>query len=130
MKFFSGDMTASDYLANKDAVFHPAVDAADNNGSYAVPGMEVGGVLVMAYVRDGILVVSLDFDTTDISDAGPFAMYGDTQIPIQVTANGTPVWEALPEDAVTGADARQLRKTGDDKPVWVTPDWLDEKGTP
>ena len=123
MDFFSGDMTGSDCLANRDAIFRPAVNAADNGGSYAVPGIEIGGVLVTAYVRDGILVVSLDFDG---AEAGPFAVYDGGCIPVIVKAgNSEPVWTALPGDAITEGDARQLRRTGDSRPGdWVLPDWV------
>lgn len=128
MGFHEGDMTARDYLANRDAKFCPAVHASDNNGAYAPPCIEIGGVQVYAYVRDGILVVSLHYDTADISDAGPWAVYDGSCIPTVIDASGietVPVWTALPENAVSQADARQLRKVGVDEPGdWVVPAWV------
>jgi hypothetical protein len=109
--FFEGTMAARDYLANKNAVFHPAVNASDNNGAYAPPCLEIGGVQVYAYVRDGILVVSLDYDTADVSDQSPFALYGghhgpgSERIPTVITAgHGKPVWDALPSARPDWAD--------------------------
>lgn len=113
MGFHEGDITASDYIANKAARFLPYTDASDNNGVSALPCIEVGGVQVYAYVRDGILVVSLDYDTADTGGDSPFALYGPdfTQVPTVINAGGgEPVWEALPEDAVTENDARLLRQ--------------------
>jgi hypothetical protein len=56
------------------------------------PCMQVAGALVFAYVRDGALVVSVDLDT---AEPGTFAMYGDSCVPVQVTVQGTTVFEAL-----------------------------------
>jgi len=92
--------TASDRAANAAAVFHPAVAAENNNGTYAPPCMEVGGMQVYAYVRDGILVVSLHYDTADISKTSPFAVYDGGCIPTVFKAgDAEPEWTALPEDA-------------------------------
>ena len=123
MGFFEGDMTARDYQANKNAIYRPAVNASDNSGSYAPPCTEIGGVQVYTYIRDGILVISLHYDTAD-PDA--FATYDEACIPTVIKAGDSePVWEAFPDDAIEAGDARQLRKTGDDAPGdWVVPDWV------
>jgi hypothetical protein len=117
------DISIIDQIANAAASFHPAVDAADNDGPYAPPCLEIGGVRVYAYVRDGILVVSLDYDAADIGDGrpgaarghlrvasapGPFAAYGaEDCVPTVIKAGEgpPPVWTALPEGA--------------DLPAWV-----------
>jgi hypothetical protein len=128
--YFEGDMTGHDHLANKHARFHPAVNAHDNNGSYAPPCLEIGGVQVYAYVRDGILVISLHYDEADTSESTPFALYGPDCIPTVIyDGAGEVAWEALPDDAVTGDDARLIRKHNADNPdawpAWVLPDWVD-----
>jgi hypothetical protein len=127
MGFFDGDMTAKNYLANQNAVFYPAAAASGNNGSYTPPCVMVGGVQVYAYVRDGILVVSLHYDTADTSPDSPFALYGfDDCVPTVIKAGDRePVWEALPDQAVSEDDHRQLRKAGVDEPGdWVLPGWV------
>jgi hypothetical protein len=120
-------MRPSDREANAGAVFHPAVAAEANHGSYAPPCVEVGGVQVYVYVRDGIPVISLHYDTAETGPDSPFAVYDVACIPTVIDAgNRKPVWDALPDDAITEADARQLRKTGDARPgAWVLPDWVD-----
>lgn len=128
--FFEGTMAVRDYLANKNAVFRPAVNASDNNGAYAPPCLEIGGVQVYAYVRDGILVVSLHYDTADVSDQSPFAVYDGASIPTVIHGGlGEIVWDALPDDAVSEADARAIRKAHADEPeMWPSfalPDWVD-----
>jgi len=115
------DMKAKDYLANRDAVFRPLMRDGDTD---ALPCIEIGGVQVYAYVRDGILVVSLDFDTADTSDQSPFALYGfRDKVPVVVTASGENVWTAFPHDALSEDDARILRKYGSTDLQWVIPDW-------
>lgn len=125
--FFDGDMDPRDRAANASAEFRPAVEAADNNGSYAPPCLEIGGVQVYAYVRDGILVVSLHYDTAGTGPDSPFALYGWRDcVPTVIKAGDSePVWTAFPADAITEADHRILRKAGQDRPGdWVVPDWV------
>lgn len=139
MGFHEGDMTARDYIANKAARFQPAIDASRNNGAFALPCIEIGGVQVYAYIRDGILVVSVHYDTADISDAGPFALYGGghsspdgERIPTVIDLGGERVWEELPEDACSEADAMEIRRASDDPDDWpahVVPDWALFPGT-
>jgi hypothetical protein len=101
-----------DQLANAKAVFHPAVDATDSGEDYTPPYTEIDGVRVYTYVRDGILVVALDYDADSDPGGdvrrlwlaftpGPFATYGDGDcVPTVFTAGCThPVWTALPEGA-------------------------------
>jgi hypothetical protein len=129
MGYHDGSASASDRHANAGAVFYPAVDPENNNGSYALPCIEIGGVQVYAYVRDGILVISVDYDTADVSDGSPFRVYDGQAIPtvINVT-DAEPVWEALPDNAISEDDARILRRTSDLRPGdWVIPGWLNEK---
>jgi hypothetical protein len=128
---FSRDaLGVSDRLVNASAVFHPAVAAAGNSGTYAPPCMEIAGVQVYAYVRDGILVVSLDYDGADVLSRTLHVYGAGLAVPTVITAghDTEPVWEALPDDAITEADARQLRKTGDRSPVWILPDWVHGQG--
>jgi hypothetical protein len=121
-------MSVSDDAANSAAIFRPGMEAGED--SYAPPYMEIGGVRIYGYVRDGILVVSLDFDDAQTGPGSPFAMYGEDQVPVVIRVGGDPepVWDALPEDAVSEPDARLLRKSGDNRPVWVLPDWVDYGG--
>jgi hypothetical protein len=97
-------------------------------------------VQVYAYVRDGILVVSLHYDTADTREHGPFAVYDESCIPTVIKAGESPVptvidagdiepvWTALPEDAATEADARDIREAYADEPeqwpAWVLPAWV------
>ena len=86
-----------DYLANRDAIYREYTPADQNHGIEAGPSLEVGGVLVLAYVKDGQLNVSIDYDTADVSEDSPFKVYGEGCIPTVVSANGITVWDALPE---------------------------------
>lgn len=129
MDFFDGEMADSDRRANAGAVFHPAIEADDNNGTYCPPGIEVGGVSVYVYVRDGILVVSGHFDEVNYAGNSPFRLYGDyDSVPVVVKmGDGESVWEAFPDDAVPEYDAKVLRKTGElRKEDWVLPGWVDD----
>ncbi len=133
MEFFSGEMSSSDRDANDGVIFHQAVQAHENQGSYAPPCVEIGGVQVYVYVRDGILVVSGHFDTADTSRQSPFSLYGpdDDAVPVVVDmGDASPVWECLPDDAVTEEDARNIRRAYDDDPgMWpqhVVPAWVGE----
>jgi hypothetical protein len=116
----SGNLTGSDIsvidqLANAAAVFHPAVDTTDSGETYTPPCMEIDGVRMYAYVRDGILVVSLDYGGEPgparerrwlALAPGPFAAYGaENCIPTVIKAGQgpPPVWTALPEDTALPA---------------------------
>jgi hypothetical protein len=126
LDYFSGAISARDRAANATAVFRPAVDAADNGGLYAPPCLEIGGVQAYAYVRDGILVVSLHYDGANTGNASPFALYDGDLIPTVFKAGDggdEPTWDALPEDAMTEDDARLLRKAGERAP-FVIPAWV------
>jgi hypothetical protein len=121
-------LTTSDREANATAVFHPAVSEDANNGAYAYPCTEMAGVQVYAYIRDGILVVSVDYASADISETSPFRTYEDnTAIPtlVYIGERPVPAWEGIPDDAISEDDARTLRKAGllagDD---WVLPGWV------
>ena len=84
------NQTEKDYLANKDAKFLPYGPGG------ALPCIEIGGVQVYAYVRDGQLRVSIDYDTADTSEDSPFKVYGEGFIPTVTSVNGITVWE-VPE---------------------------------
>jgi hypothetical protein len=96
MNFFEDEMLPRDHKTNAKAAFLPAVSAEDNDGTYAPPCIEIGGVQVYVYVRDGILVISGHFDTADTSC---FAAYGpDGTIPVFVKMGDCEhIWEALPD---------------------------------
>lgn len=110
-------MTASDKAANAAATFHP-YDPQDGE-TEALPCIEIGGVQVYAYVRDGILVISADFDTADNGDDTPFALFGSDRVPVAVSVGGKRVFEDFPEH---WEDARALQKAGEEQ-GWVLPDW-------
>jgi hypothetical protein len=124
------DFSENDQAANLAATFHPASLEPDGE-TWALPCIEIGGVQVYAYLRDGILVVSVDLDEAGTGQGSPFALpaldpYG---IPVVITVTGAgagPVWDSLPADALTENDARQLRETDDARPGdWVMPDWVE-----
>jgi len=128
MSYFEGSMPASERQANEAAIYYPSrLDPdGEDSATYCPPCVEVGGVQVYVYIRDGILVVSLDYDTADTTPSTPFRPYGEQNaIPTVVTASGETVWHALPDCPATPEEARQLRKSGDHDPVWVLPDWVD-----
>jgi hypothetical protein len=118
------ELSNSDITANNATKFHRK--PADSNTD-ALPCIEVGGVQVYAYVRDGILVVSLHYDTTGTGPGSPFRVYGEDAVPTVITAGDEQVWQALPDDAVTEAGARILRRMSVGEPnapePWIIPDW-------
>jgi hypothetical protein len=90
-----GELTNRDIAVNAAAKFYPAARTTDPGDLALLPCIEVGGVQVYAYVRDGALVVSLDFDGTD-PDA--FDQYGpDGAVPVQVKLGGEEVYEVGPD---------------------------------
>lgn len=93
-------MTEKDYLANRDAVFHPYVPDGQNNGAEALPCIEIGGVQVYAYVRDGTLIISAHLEE---ADEQVFDLYADegaadnVPVIVHVGAWDEPVFRAVPE---------------------------------
>jgi hypothetical protein len=80
---------------------------------------------VYVYARDGVLHVSLHYDSAGPGpDGGPWAYYGphDAIPTVVLGGDGEPVYEALPgnrrraRDPGLEADLAQLRKTGTDEP--------------
>jgi hypothetical protein len=110
--------TMTDREINESARFYPHHEARDASDITSYPFIEIGGdadgdgaVQVYVYAQDGVLHVSLDYDTAgpDRDRGGPWAYYGpDRQIPTVVTGgNGEPVYEELPDP-----DLRQ------EPPIW------------
>ena len=140
MDFFDGQMSDRDRAANAGAKFYAArephaplvtstgtgqvTEDGSTDETYGPPCIEIAGVQVYTYVRDGILVVSLHYDTAELDS---FATYGeDDAIPTIIKAgDGKTVWSAVPEDYVTYREAAQLRASGDFEPAWELPDWAD-----
>lgn len=79
-------MSATDRAANAAVTFLPVVEASDNDGSYAPPCVEIAGVHVYVYLRDGILTVSLDYSTADTSAASPLAIGPGMTVPTDILA--------------------------------------------
>ena len=119
-------MRLTDKAANRAAAFHPYRSEKNNSGTEALPCIEIGGVQVYAYVRDGILVISADFGTADAGEDSPFALFGSDQVPVVVSVGGQRAYEDFPEDWVSEDDARALRKAGEDQ-GWVLPGWAAEQ---
>ena len=57
------DQNADEAYVNRSAVFLPAT------GEHGLPALMVKGVLVFAYVRDGVIRVSVDLDDSELSAA-------------------------------------------------------------
>lgn len=111
-------MSEKDRAANAAARFLPY--AEQDGETEALPCIEIGGVQVYAYVRDGILVISADFETADDSKDSPFLYHGG-QVPVVVNMGSERIWEDLP-DGYSEADAKQLRSVGEEASP-VIPDW-------
>ena len=138
--FFDGDMSARDRNANAGAKFYAArephapltgyppdmPETGQTDETYGPPCVEIGGVQIYAYVRDGILVVSLHFDSADLDQFAVYNEGGGDCVPVIIkTGENEAGWSALPYEAVNEDDARQLRASGDFAPMWVLPDWAD-----
>ena len=76
----------NDHAVNEGAVWWPPVKAEDSNGVYCPPMLEVAGVQVYVYVREGKLIISADFDTLD-----PL-YFGGHEASVSVTMSGEEVW--------------------------------------
>ncbi len=85
--------TFEQYKANRDAKFHPF--AVQDDGTRALPCIEVGGAQVYAYVEDGVLRVSVGLET---ADGEVFGLYDDGRVPVTVSvgAGNDFVFSALP----------------------------------
>jgi hypothetical protein len=75
--------------ANRDAKFH---QVGRELGAEGLPAVEVAGVLVFAYVRDGKLIVSVDLDTPDPQLMPSRDANGDGLVPMEITIQGKPVF--------------------------------------
>jgi hypothetical protein len=71
--------------ANRAAKLHPQTTPDGK------PAIEVGGVLVFAYLKDGLLRVSVDLDTVDPKwMTGP---EGEGRVPMRICVQGATVFE-------------------------------------
>jgi hypothetical protein len=80
---------------NLAATFLPAVTDPE---AMTLPAVEIAGILVFAYVKDGVLRVSVDLDTAGESD---FWCDPETAVPMQLTVQGHTVYEADDRGMVT-----------------------------
>jgi hypothetical protein len=90
------NMTDRDRAANAAALFLAAQEPGPGGREYQPPAVEVGGVLVAVYVRDGALVV-----TVDPAGADPevFRLHGETAaVPMAVSIAEGRVFEICPGD--------------------------------
>jgi hypothetical protein len=88
------EMTDRDRAANAAALFLPAREAGEEGGEYQPPAVEVGGVLVAVYARDGALVVTID---PACADPDVYELHGETAaVPVAVSIGNSPVFEAMP----------------------------------
>ena len=96
-----GEMTDAERTVNITAKFYAAHRTTDTGDLENLPCIEVGGVQVYAYVRDGALVVSVHLDTTD---PDVFDLYGPHDaVPVMVkVGDDEPVFEAGPEESGQG----------------------------
>lgn len=79
-------------LFNHQAVFHP-YKLEDDGETEALPAVEVAGVLVFAYVKDGYLRVSIDLDTVDPK------LHDNAKrlVPIMVKCQEDTIWATGPD---------------------------------
>jgi hypothetical protein len=70
-----------DAATNRAAVFHPMRTDDER------PAIEVAGAFVFAYIRNGVLRVSIDLDTADTLAHGPAQL-----VPVTVTVQGQVVY--------------------------------------
>ncbi len=83
----------------------PQPTAPTAEGGY--PCIQVAGVTVYLYRRQGRVVVSVDTD--DVNDDTPvYSFGGENLVAITVRCNGDVVWEGAP----TEDDLRAIRKVG------------------
>ena len=87
-----GTRQQQDRAANMGARFLP------QRNDDELPAIDVAGVLASVYVKDGELHVGIDLDT---ADPAIYRIYGDQQIPLHITVQGSPVFEAT--DPATSA---------------------------
>lgn len=100
--------------ANKAAQFH-AISSPDG-----LPAIEVAGVLVFAYIKDGYLRVSVDLDTVEswlLTDES-----GELLVPIRIAVGDEDVWCTSPN----GTTVQQARLI----PPGRAPEWPDFGGLP
>ena len=86
--------SSEQYKANRDAKFHPF--AVEDDGTRALPCIEIGGAQVYAYVEDGVLRVSVDLDT---ADGEVFGLYEDSRVPVAVSMGDDTVFADMPSTA-------------------------------
>lgn len=89
-----GDLAAYELWAKRqrEPVTNQAARFLPQAGEDSRPCIEVGGAVVFAYVRDGVLVVSVDVDT---ASAAVFDVYGaDRCVPVRVNVGDSVVFEA------------------------------------
>lgn len=89
-------MTDRDRMANGAAMFLAAREPGEAGGDYQPPAVEVGGVLVAVYARDGALVITVD---PACADPEVFELHGETfAVPVAVSIGEGRVFETVPPD--------------------------------
>jgi hypothetical protein len=90
------DMTDRDRAANAAALFLSAREPGEPGEEYQPPAVEVGGVLVAVYARDGALVVTID---PVAADPDVYELHGETAaVPVAVSIGDGKVFEAMPPE--------------------------------
>jgi hypothetical protein len=94
-------MNEQERRINEAARFQPmqwhGPDGNDDPGDrpHSLPHMEVGGVQVYAYFEDGVLCVSMDYDTAQEE----VTTGDDKRVPTKVRASGFLLWASEREAA-------------------------------
>lgn len=79
--------TLTDDEVNEGAAFLPKTNDDE------LPAIQVAGVTVFLYRKDGVMRVSVDLD--DAGETTPTVdPDGERRVPIQITVQGQTVWEA------------------------------------
>ncbi len=80
-------MTGNEINLNLAARFYPMVQDNRDRNAHTTPCIEIGGVQVYAYFDEGVLRVSLDYETADLT-----VIADDGVVPTEISVGGSTVW--------------------------------------